>query len=82
MSPLARIADFLVAAYQLILSPLQKLVPGAGCRFHPSCSQYAREALREHGFFKGCWLAAKRIGRCHPFHPGGFDPVPKKKQGS
>ena len=46
------------------------------CRFEPSCSQYGIEALQKYGVFKGGWLTIKRIGRCHPFHPGGYDPVP------
>ncbi|KPQ05369.1 MAG: membrane protein insertion efficiency factor YidD [Idiomarinaceae bacterium HL-53] len=45
----------------------------------PTCSEYAILAIREHGIMRGCWLAAKRIGKCHPGHPGGFDPVPEKK---
>ncbi|PIQ24204.1 membrane protein insertion efficiency factor YidD [bacterium (Candidatus Blackallbacteria) CG17_big_fil_post_rev_8_21_14_2_50_48_46] len=45
------------------------------CRFYPTCSQYAVEALHCHGALKGSWLALKRLGRCHPFHPGGYDPV-------
>lgn len=48
------------------------------CRFHPSCSVYAVGALQVHGPFRGSWLAARRVARCHPFHPGGFDPVPPK----
>lgn len=48
----------------------------AACRFSPSCSVYAMGAIRTHGPFKGSWLAARRLGRCHPFHPGGYDPVP------
>ena len=70
MSLLARIADAVVRGYQLAIRPL---LPAA-CRFEPSCSQYARLALAEHGFLRGTWLTVKRIGRCHPFHPGGFDP--------
>lgn len=62
----------LVRGYQIALSPL---VPAA-CRYYPSCSTYAVEALERHGAWRGSWLAMKRIGRCHPFRPGGFDPVP------
>jgi putative membrane protein insertion efficiency factor len=61
-----------IRGYQLVVSPL--LPPS--CRFNPSCSQYALEAIRRHGAVRGCWLAARRLARCHPFHPGGFDPVP------
>jgi putative membrane protein insertion efficiency factor len=62
----------LVRLYQIFLSPL---LPAA-CRYYPTCSAYALEALERHGPWRGSWLAIKRIGRCHPFHPGGFDPVP------
>jgi putative membrane protein insertion efficiency factor len=62
-----------VRAYQMVLSPL---LPAA-CRYHPTCSHYAIEALEKHGALRGSWLAVKRIGRCHPFRPGGFDPVPE-----
>ncbi|MFM8566522.1 MAG: membrane protein insertion efficiency factor YidD [Gemmatimonadota bacterium] len=61
-----------VRAYQLFLSPL--LPPS--CRYHPTCSQYAIEALEGHGAWRGGWLALRRIARCHPFRAGGFDPVP------
>lgn len=64
---------FLVRAYQVVLSPL---LPAA-CRYHPTCSHYAIEALEKHGALRGGWLAVKRIARCHPFRPGGFDPVPE-----
>lgn len=63
---------FVVRAYQVVLSPL---LPAA-CRYQPTCSHYAIEALEKHGALRGAWLAVKRIGRCHPFRPGGFDPVP------
>jgi uncharacterized protein len=62
----------LIRAYQYLLRPLL----GANCRFYPSCSDYAREAIVKHGAFRGAWLAARRISRCHPYHPGGYDPVP------
>jgi putative membrane protein insertion efficiency factor len=63
---------FLIAVYQKLLSPW--LPPT--CRFTPSCSQYAKEALRRHGFFQGMFLSLKRLLKCHPFHAGGYDPVP------
>ncbi len=62
----------LVRGYQLIVSPW--LTPK--CRFHPSCSHYACEALQQHGLLRGIWLTVRRLGRCHPFGAGGFDPVP------
>ena len=61
-----------ILLYKRLLSPL---LPQA-CRFHPTCSVYAVEAIDRHGPFKGSYLAARRLLRCHPFHPGGFDPVP------
>ena len=60
--------------YQLLLSPML----GPRCRFYPSCSNYAIEALRVHGAARGSWLAARRVGRCHPWNAGGLDPVPPK----
>jgi putative membrane protein insertion efficiency factor len=63
-----------IRLYRALLSPLLPKV----CRFHPSCSQYAMQALEEHGPWRGLWLAARRLSRCHPFHPGGLDPVPPK----
>ncbi len=65
----------LIRAYQLTLSPFI----GQHCRFTPSCSRYAAEAIRVHGSAKGSWLAIKRIGRCHPFCEGGIDPVPPRE---
>jgi uncharacterized protein len=69
---LAWVGIALVRVYQLFLSPL---LPAA-CRYTPTCSAYAVEALQKHGALRGGWLAIRRIGRCHPFRPGGFDPVP------
>jgi putative membrane protein insertion efficiency factor len=66
------VLKFLIRVYQLALSPLL----GPSCRFYPSCSQYGLEAIEAHGALRGSWLTARRICRCHPFHPGGFDPVP------
>jgi uncharacterized protein len=60
--------------YQLFISPFL----GSNCRFQPTCSQYAYDSVKSHGFFKGFILSVKRIGKCHPWHEGGFDPVPKK----
>lgn len=61
-----------IRGYQIVFRPML----GSNCRFYPSCSDFAREAIERHGAAKGAWLAARRIGRCHPFHPGGYDPVP------
>jgi hypothetical protein len=69
---LAKPFIWLVRGYQLFISPF---VPPS-CRFHPTCSHYAIEALQKHGALHGLWLAIRRIARCHPWHPGGHDPVP------
>ena len=61
-----------IRSYQRFISP----VLGANCRFYPSCSSYACEAIEKHGVLQGAWLSAKRICCCHPFHAGGIDPVP------
>ena len=65
-------ALFLIRAYQLTLSPLL----GNRCRYYPTCSAYAREAIAKYGFFRGTSLGIRRLLRCHPFHAGGIDPVP------
>ena len=69
---IARVLRSFVRGYQYFVSPLF----GPACRFHPSCSHYAEEALTRHGALRGSWLAARRVCRCGPWHPGGFDPVP------
>jgi len=66
------VLKYLIRGYQLAISPLL----GPRCRFYPSCSHYAIEAIETHGAARGVWLTAKRISRCHPWHEGGFDPVP------
>jgi putative membrane protein insertion efficiency factor len=63
----------LIRGYQFTLSPFI----GNQCRFHPTCSHYALDALAQHGVMRGVWLTVRRLLRCHPFNPGGFDPVPE-----
>jgi uncharacterized protein len=70
--PVTRVLLLAIDVYRVTLGPLL----GGHCRFYPSCSQYAEEALRRHGAWGGSGLAARRLLRCHPFHRGGFDPVP------
>jgi putative membrane protein insertion efficiency factor len=72
MATLRRTVQAPIRIYRKFISPLKP----ATCRFYPTCSAYALEAIEVHGPLKGSWLAAKRIARCHPFHPGGLDPVP------
>lgn len=67
-----KLALFLIKAYQYILSP----IIGRDCRFVPSCSEYAYQAVAKYGALTGSLMAIKRVLRCHPFHPGGYDPVP------
>ncbi len=70
----ARFAIFLLRVYKRTVSPLL----GPTCRFFPTCSEYAAEAIRTHGLLKGLWLATRRLLRCHPLHQGGYDPVPRR----
>ncbi|HEY9545754.1 MAG TPA: membrane protein insertion efficiency factor YidD [Solimonas sp.] len=63
-----------IRSYQVLISPLL----GPRCRFYPSCSHYAIDAIRTYGPLRGSWLAARRITRCHPLNPGGYDPVPER----
>ncbi|MCK5639216.1 MAG: membrane protein insertion efficiency factor YidD [Gammaproteobacteria bacterium] len=65
----------LISVYRSLVSPFL----GNNCRFHPSCSCYAQQAIQNHGVFNGSWLTVRRLSRCHPWHEGGFDPVPEKK---
>ena len=73
VTPLAHLAALPVRAYRLLLSPWI----GHGCRYQPTCSAYALEALERHGAFRGTWLALGRIARCHPWGGSGYDPVPR-----
>ncbi|KYG30630.1 membrane protein insertion efficiency factor YidD [Priestia endophytica] len=66
---------WLIRGYQLFISPLSP----PRCRFHPTCSHYGLQSIQRFGAIKGTYLTIKRILKCHPFHPGGFDPVPEKK---
>lgn len=68
---MVKLAVGLIRLYRFAISPLL----GNNCRFHPSCSTYAEEALTTYGFFKGGYMTARRLIKCHPFHPGGYDPV-------
>ena len=68
---------WLIRGYRSFISPL--FLPS--CRFQPTCSQYALEAVERFGAWRGSWLAVRRILRCHPFHPGGYDPVPLSEEG-
>jgi len=71
---MSKILIVLIVFYQKYISPLKP----ATCRFYPSCSDYAIQAIQKHGFYKGIFLAIKRILKCHPYHAGGYDPVPDK----
>lgn len=71
--PIKWLLKILIRGYQLIISPLL----GNNCRFYPSCSSYTLEAIERFGVLRGGWLGLRRIGRCHPWNPGGIDPVPE-----
>lgn len=71
-----RLIRTVIRMYQIFVSP----VLGQTCRFHPSCSQYALDAIEKHGVIYGSWLTVKRLVRCNPWHPGGYDPVPNTKK--
>jgi putative membrane protein insertion efficiency factor len=73
---MGRIVILLIRAYQYLVSPLL----GAHCRFYPSCSHYAAQAIQSHGLTRGGLLALRRLSRCHPWNPGGVDPVPPRTQ--
>jgi hypothetical protein len=73
---MSRFLQFLIRAYQVTISPYL----GDHCRFTPSCSAYAMEAIQKYGALRGGWLAIKRIARCHPFCDGGYDPVPEPEE--
>jgi len=74
MRPSVRVGLVIVRAYQLLLSPFA----GGACRFEPSCSAYAMEAIQVHGLLRGLWLSVRRVARCHPFARPGIDPVPPR----
>ena len=76
MKMLPKIAILLIRAYQMTLGGLL----GGHCRFYPSCSEYAIEALQKHGALRGSWLALRRIGKCHPLGPAGVDLVPQRRE--
>lgn len=74
VSPAQRFAFALLTLYKALLSPLF----AGSCRFHPTCSDYARQAIAEHGVGRGSWLALRRLTRCHPAASSGYDPVPQR----
>ena len=72
---MGRFFIWLISIYQRLISPLV----GPCCRFHPTCSEYAKEALERHGLMLGMWLTIKRLSKCHPLGGSGFDPVPRRE---
>ncbi len=74
-NPISALIVVALRGYKRFVSPF---LPPA-CRFEPTCSVYARECFERFGFFRALWLTVRRVGRCHPFHPGGFDPAPQKE---
>lgn len=72
MRPMRKLALVPIRVYQYAISPMM----ASHCRFYPSCSCYAHDAIEQHGLMRGGWMALRRLGRCHPWHPGGYDPVP------
>ena len=75
-SILARALLFLIAGYRYLISPLL----GQNCRYYPSCSAYTKAAIQTHGAIHGSWLGLKRVCRCHPYHEGGYDPIPQPSE--
>jgi len=75
MSMVRQLFVLLIKGYSYLISPFL----GNNCRYYPTCSAYAQEAVEKHGVLRGLWLGVKRIGRCHPWHEGGVDPVPEPK---
>jgi hypothetical protein len=75
ISPLQKLLISVIRLYQIAISPML----GPRCRFTPTCSQYAIEAVKSHGVIKGSWIASKRVLKCHPLNDGGYDPVPPKQ---
>jgi len=71
-----RLLMLLVRAYSLLISPFL----GRNCRYYPTCSAYTLEAIERHGAWRGLWLGIRRVGRCHPWHEGGYDPVPDRQK--
>ena len=71
-NPAVLLTVLIIRAYQVFLSPMF----GRNCRFYPTCSQYTLEAVRQYGFIRGCFMGIRRIVKCGPWHPGGYDPVP------